>query len=101
MSTSLDRRDFLRAAAATAALGALTHLGQIRGADAPAKRPKLKKAVKYDMIKIKGTPRDKFELVKRLGFLGVEINSPSDIDRKAAVEAQAETGIKIHGVIDS
>jgi L-ribulose-5-phosphate 3-epimerase len=101
MSISLGRRDFLHAAAATAAFGALTHLGEIRGADAPAKRPKLKKAVKYDMIKIKGSPRDKFELVKRLGFLGVEINSPSDIDRKAAVEAQAETGIKIHGVIDS
>jgi hexulose-6-phosphate isomerase len=65
------------------------------------KKPKLKKAVKYAMIGIKGSIQDKFELVKSLGFQGVEFDSPSDINRDEALKAQETTGIKIHGVIDS
>ncbi len=95
------RREFLRAAAATAALGVLALPSDARSAGAAPKRPRIKKAVKYEMIKINGTTRDKFELAKRLGFLGVEMDSPSAINRRAAVEAQAATGIRIHGVIDS
>src|SRR5262249_18015635 len=61
-----------------------------------------KKAVKYDMIKIKGSVEDKFNLIKSLGFRGVEVNSPDrSIDRKEMVKARDKTGIVIHGVIDS
>src|SRR5262249_36955224 len=68
----------------------------------PATEPKLKKAVKYDMIQTPGSIKDKFELVKSLGFLGVEFNSPApEINRDEALAAQRDTGIKIHGVIDS
>jgi hexulose-6-phosphate isomerase len=62
---------------------------------------KLKKAVKYGMIKQGATVKEKFELIKGLGFQGVEFDSPSDVNKQEAVKAQAETGIKIHGVIDS
>src|SRR5581483_6744339 len=48
-----------------------------------------------------GSAKDKFELLKRLGFQGVEINSPSDLDLDELVAARDATGIKIHGVIDS
>src|SRR5262245_44857200 len=91
---AMNRRDFLHASLAGAALAAG---GPARAAD----KPRLKKAVKYSMIGIKGTTRDKFELVKRLGFAGVEIDSPSALNRHAALEAQEATGVKIHGVIDS
>jgi hexulose-6-phosphate isomerase len=64
-------------------------------------KPKLKKAVKYGMIKDGKTVKEKFELIKKLGFLGCEIDSPSGLNLKEANEAQEATGIKIHGVIDS
>jgi hexulose-6-phosphate isomerase len=64
-------------------------------------RPKLKKAVKYGMIRTRGTIEDKFNLIKKLGFQGVELDSPSRIDRGEAVRARDATGIVIHGVVDS
>src|SRR5262249_60944372 len=64
-------------------------------------KPQLKKAVKYGMIKIKGSIQEKFELIKSLGFLGVEMDSPSNIDKDEAVKARDKTGIVIHGVVDS
>ena len=45
--------------------------------------------------------KEKFELIKSLGFQGVELDSPSGVNKDEAVKAQAETGVKIHGVIDS
>lgn len=95
MTTSIDRRRFLKSTLATTA--ALT----AGGIAAEEKTPKLKKAVKYGMIKIKGSIQEKFELIKSLGFLGVEMDSPSDIDKDEAVKARDKTGIAIHGVIDS
>jgi hexulose-6-phosphate isomerase len=96
MSTKIDRRHFLQSSLAGAALLA----GSSLPADTP-KKPKLKKAVKFGMIRIKGPIEEKFNLIKSLGFLGVEMDSPSDIDRNEAVRARDKTGIAIHGVIDS
>jgi hexulose-6-phosphate isomerase len=94
MRTTIDRRRFLGAALAGTALA-----GTLPGADAAT--PRLKKAVKYGMIRIPGTIQDKFELIKSLGFLGVEIDSPGAPNLEEANKAQEATGIKIHGVIDS
>src|SRR5262245_60053956 len=91
----MTRRDFLNASIAAAVVAGV---GEARAADV---RPKLKKAVKFEMIKIGGTTRDKFELAKKLGFQGVEIDSPSPLNRHAALHAQEATGVKVHGVIDS
>jgi hexulose-6-phosphate isomerase len=95
MTMRIDRRTFLHSTlATTAALAA-------GGAAAAEAKPKLKKAVKYDMIRIKGSVEEKLELVKSLGFQGVEMDSPSNIDKDEAVKARDKTGIVIHGVIDS
>ena len=88
----MNRRTFLAATAGTLLTGP---------AFAETKKPKLKKAVKYGMVGPGKTVREKFDLLKKLGFDGVEIDSPSGLDLKAANEAQKATGIKIHGVIDS
>ncbi len=61
---------------------------------------KLKKAVKLEMIDA-GTILERFELAKKCGFLGVEADSPSDLNRDEMVKARDKTGIVIHGVIDS
>ena len=92
----MNRRDFLQASATATALLAAPHAFA-----ADAKKPKLKKAVKYGMIREGKSVKEKFELIKKLGFLGVEIDSPGAPDLKEANEAQEATGIKIHGVIDS
>jgi hexulose-6-phosphate isomerase len=94
MNVTSHRRRFLQAALAAAA-APVTLLGDEK------RKPHLKKAVKFGMIRIDGSIRSKFELIKSLGFLGVEMDSPSGIDKNEAVKAVQDTGIVIHGVIDS
>jgi hexulose-6-phosphate isomerase len=94
MKPTRNRREFLQAALAAATLPAA---GLASDKDAP----RLKKAVKFGMIRIEAPIRDKFELIKSLGFQGVEMDSPSDINKDEAVKAVHDTGIVIHGVIDS
>src|SRR5688572_19984050 len=61
----------------------------------------LKKAIKYGMVNIEGTVREKFDLVRACGFEGVELDSPLEIDRAAVLEASKASGVLVHGVIDS
>lgn len=71
------------------------------GSVAAEKPLHLKKAVKYDMIAFDGSIEERFALVKSIGFDGVEIDSPLEIDRGAVVAASRKTGVAVHGVIDS
>jgi hexulose-6-phosphate isomerase len=66
-----------------------------------AKRPRLRKAVKFGMIAGNAPIAEKFELLKSLGFQGVEFDSPGQFDRDEAVAATRQTGVAIHGVVDS
>ena len=64
-------------------------------------KPKLKLSMKYDMVNFGDSIQQRFEVIHSVGFHGVEINSPSTIDRDAALKAAQDTGTKIHGTIDS
>ena len=44
---------------------------------------------------------EKFKLLKEIGYDGVELNSPGGVDKKEARAASRETGLPIHGVVDS
>lgn len=103
MPHPLNRRSFLRstAAAMTAGAALLQAVAPTRALAAEGAKPKLRKAVKIGMIKDGSTFREKFELIKSLGFEGVEMDSPSNADRAEAKQAAAETGIVIHGVVNS
>ncbi len=95
--TTTNRRAFVRTGLAGAALLAAGRLP----AEA-ARKPKLRKAVKYAMIAAGKTVKEKFELIKKLGFQGVEIDTPEGLpNRVEMLLAQEETGIKVHGAIDS
>jgi hexulose-6-phosphate isomerase len=97
MNRPLGRRDFLRT---TAAVAAAATFGAPAFAD--SKKAKLKKAVKYGMISLKGGDHlARLELAKKCGFLGVEIDSPGTDKLDELVKASKETGVAIHGVIDS
>jgi L-ribulose-5-phosphate 3-epimerase len=97
------RRDFLISAAASTFAGAAAGVAPTLSVFAAesSKAPRLKKAVKYDMIKMNAPIKEKFGLIKSLGFQGVEVDSPSNINKEEAKKASEDTGIKIHGVIDS
>ncbi len=104
----IDRRLFLQAGVAS--LGGLTIAGsgtrskaadKQTGPPAPGKMYPLKKAVKFGMIKSDGSIEEKFALIKRLGFQGLEMDSPSKVDREEALKARDKTGVEIHGVVDS
>jgi len=99
MSSHPNRRQFISTTAAVTASGLVCRKSFL-GATEPAKS-QLKLAVKYGMIGGKGSVREKFELIKKIGFEGVELDSPMDIDRPEVVAARDVTGIVIHGVVDS
>lgn len=63
--------------------------------------PRWKKAVKIGMVRPGQTLLEKFQLLKELGFDGVELDSPSPVtveEARAAIEA---TGVVVPGVVDS
>jgi hexulose-6-phosphate isomerase len=93
MTHPLGRREFLKVSAAVTA-------SLVPAVAAEPKKAVLKKAVKYAHIRA-DNDMAKFELAKKCGFLGVEIDSPSKLDLQKVVAASEATGIKVHGVIDS
>jgi sugar phosphate isomerase/epimerase len=64
------------------------------------KRPGMKKALMFGMVKTEGTLLDKFRMLKEVGYDGVELDSPG-FDVKEALKARDETGLQICGVVDS
>ncbi|MEM8488707.1 MAG: sugar phosphate isomerase/epimerase family protein [Bacteroidota bacterium] len=60
-----------------------------------------KKAVKFGMIQEEMTVLEKFNLLRSLGFDGVELDSPSNLDEQEVIDARKASGLPIHGVVDS
>ena len=91
---TISRRAFVTAAVlATAAVAA----------PPPGKpqRRSIRKAVKFGMIKEKMTVGEKFQLLGYLGFDGVEMPSPAEIDVDEVLAARDRFGVTIHGVVNS
>lgn len=95
------RKDFLKIAAGSAfAIGAgalpyLSAVGKCRD------RLKIRKSLKFGMVKEDLSLLDKFKLLADIGFDGVELNSPSELDKKEVLRAQDKTGLAIPGVVNS
>jgi hexulose-6-phosphate isomerase len=95
----MKRRNFLLGSSAliAASLDRNTTAGENAG--------KIKKAVKYHMVTGDLTVKEKFQLVKDLGFNGIETRVALGEKNKALVEsylaASQQTGLPIHGVIHS
>jgi hexulose-6-phosphate isomerase len=60
-----------------------------------------KKAVKLGMVRVDAPLKEKFALLARLGFDGVELDSPNDLVAEEVLEARDTSGVEIHGVVDS
>lgn len=98
MLKNVDRRRFLQASAcAGVAAAALTP-----SALAAESTPKpFKKAVKIGMAQVGKTLKEKFQILKDLGFDGIELNSPNGPKPDEVATAKAATGLDVHGVVDS
>jgi len=108
--TPIDRRQFARFTGATLAASGLSQLAgcasaepaPVPGADPlPPGERQIKKAVKVGMIQVEGSLEDKFRTVMELGFDGVEMDSPNELDPDEVLAAKAATGIEIPGTVDS
>ena len=97
---SFDRRRFLKVAGLAAAATGLNSWSAGPALAQPAPKA-MKKAVKWGMIQTDGSILDKFKLLKQLGFDGVELDAPSTLNKDEVLKARDETGLPIHGVVDS
>jgi len=99
----MKRRAFIQTAGlglAGASLG-LRQDAQVLAGASSSPRASIKKAVKFGMVEEDLSIVEKFRLLKTLGFDGVEMDSPSDLDRDEVIRARDEAGLPIHGVVDS
>lgn len=93
----MDRRKFIfMSLAGTAGAGLAAKLGAV-----PPPVPRLRKALKFTMVNVEGSVAEKFALVRDLGFDGIEMESPNDLEAAEVREASESTGLPIHGVVDS
>ena len=104
-----DRRRFLQSSAGLAAgwmaigraeAASGESLAASTNASDPVGRGRIFKAVKWDMIGIEGSVLNKFQLQQELGYDGMELVSPSDLDPQEVRAASGKTGMPVHGVVD-
>lgn len=93
----MNRRTFLAGAGSLAAAAALPRFAP---AAAP-RRAEFRKAVKIGMVGEGATLRDKFMLLRELGFDGVDMDSPGGPPTDEVLAAKEASGLLVHGVVDS
>ena len=100
MSYKFNRRKFGKVSGlglfATAL--ALPELGRAQFSESPNR---ILKSIKFGMFGEKISTVEKFKVLKEIGYDGVELNSPGGVNKDEALSASRETGLPIHGVVDS
>jgi hexulose-6-phosphate isomerase len=94
---SFERREFLTTVASGAALLAA---GVSLAADAP-KPVKIKKSLKIGMVDLPGTLTEKFRVLKEVGYDGIELDSPTSLDKREVLKARDATGLELNGTVDA
>jgi hexulose-6-phosphate isomerase len=97
----MKRKDFLKIAASATAGSFFAPAYFNSNARASTSKVSLKKSLKFGMVKENLSLMDKFKLLKDLGFDGVELDSPNDLDKKEILEARDKTGLVIPGTVNS
>jgi len=73
---------------------------QATAKELPVNRGRIFKSVKWGMIGEGTTVADKFRLCHELGYDGMELVSPSELDLAEVLAASHETGMPVHGLVD-
>lgn len=97
----MERRDFLRKTSLglAATTVSVNSLFASNGSKVSPPGLKLKKSLKFDMVKEDLSILDKFKLLKDLGFDGVELETPNNLPMKEVLQARDKTGLEIPGVV--
>lgn len=115
MQRPIDRRHLLTASLTAAALTgsglsapgrrprADRQEGEAPSAEAAPRKARFRKALKFGMVQEPATPTvgEKFALLRAIGFDGVELDSPSNLDEDEVREAAEATGLVVEGLVDS
>ncbi len=96
-----DRRAFIKTSSAAALSLAVSPSLMSQSKNMATAQPLIKKSLKFGMIKEDLSILDKFKLVKDLGFHGIELDSPNDLNDKEILKAKRKTGLEIPGVVNS
>jgi len=112
----MNKREFIKSAAAIAGATAITPLAAAISPlepstassglssalidDNPKQKVVLKKSLGLGMIKEELSLTDKFKLARDLGFDGVELNSPVDFPMSEILDAKAKSGIELPTVVN-
>ncbi|RIH67091.1 sugar phosphate isomerase/epimerase [Mariniphaga sediminis] len=99
----MNRKNFIKSAALVAgtATVAPTLSASTSSKTKITQKVTLKKSLGFGMIKEDLSLTDKFKLVKDLGFDGIEMNSPFDLNKSEILEAKAKSGIELPSVVNS
>jgi hexulose-6-phosphate isomerase len=90
----MNRRDFLKTAVGVTAVSAV--LPSALAAESNSTRRRIKKAIMWDTVRIKGSTLEKMKAIKEAGFEGVEMMSHMDQDE--VLKARDEVGLTIPSV---
>lgn len=93
-----NRRRFIQTTCSTISLAAIVGSA---GAQTVSTRPKIRKAVKFNMVTGGLSIEDKFKLLKDIGFDGTEIATSAQLDPREIAKASQLSGLSVHGVINS
>ena len=94
----MQRRNFIKLSGAALAA---SHLPWSATAATHEPKMPIKKSLKYSMVEEKIPIADQFQMLADIGFDGVEMDSPSDVDINEVLEAKEKSGLEIPGVINS
>lgn len=103
----MKRRNFLQlsgAGLAGAALGrlSLSHASAVPTPSlASGSTANLRKAAMIGMVGGELSLLQKFRLLRELGYDGVELDSPNELDLDEVLAARDQSGLEIHGVVNS
>jgi hexulose-6-phosphate isomerase len=104
----MNRRSFLRQAAgatvttsAIAAVPVSARDPRPEPARPPGRAPRLLMSVKFGMVAVEASVSERFELLRDLGYDGVELSSPGGPPADVVADARARSGLPVHGVVNS
>jgi hexulose-6-phosphate isomerase len=98
----MQRKEFIKASAGLVGLSLVNPLsitGNTTGSTIV--KPNMKISLKYGMVKGNMSVLDNFQMLKDIGFDGVEMDSPNNLNNDEIIEASKKTGLEIPGVINS
>jgi hexulose-6-phosphate isomerase len=104
VNNPLNRREFVQRSSGLIGLGVMGVMGStpLSALTSSLGAPRnIKKAVKIGMVQGEMSLQEKFQLLVDLGFDGVEMDSPNDLDADEVSAARDATGIDVHGVVCS